>query len=73
MFKMDKQVDIYSRDVYTIMGVLRDVGGFYNSLFFAGLLVYSQFQGTIIFSKLVSKLYQIEQVDNDEGANEYQQ
>lgn len=43
MFKMDKQVDIYSRDVYTVMGVLRDVGGFYNSLFFAGLLIYSRF------------------------------
>jgi hypothetical protein len=66
MFKMDKQVDLYSRSVYTIMGVLRDVGGFYNSLFFAGLLLYSRFQGTIIFSKLVSKLYQIEQVENDE-------
>jgi hypothetical protein len=43
MFKMDKQVDLYSRSEYTIMGVLRDVGGFYNSLFFAGLLLYSRF------------------------------
>jgi hypothetical protein len=43
MFKIDKQVDIYSRDVYTVMGVLQDVGGFYNSLFFAGLLIYSRF------------------------------
>lgn len=59
-------MDLYSRSVYTIMGVLRDVGGFYNSLFFAGLLLYSRFQGTIIFSKLISKLYQIEQVENDE-------
>ncbi len=66
MFKMDKQVDLYSRSVYTIMGVLRDVGGFYNSLFFAGLMLYSRFQGTIIFSKLVSKLYQIEQVDQNQ-------
>jgi hypothetical protein len=70
MFKMDKQVDLYSRSVYTIMGVLRDVGGFYNSLFFAGLLLYSRFQGTIIFSKLVSKLYQIEQVDRNEGGED---
>ena len=74
MFKMDKQVDIYSRDVYTVMGVLRDVGGFYNSLFFAGLLIYSRFQGTIIFSKLVSKLYQIEQVDNDgDGSGQHEE
>jgi hypothetical protein len=30
-------------------------------------MLYSRFQGTIIFSKLVSKLYQIEQVDKNEG------
>ena len=42
------------------MDVLREVGGFYNSLFFTGLVLYSQFQGTIVFSSLVSKLYQIE-------------
>lgn len=60
MFKMDKQVDIYTRNVYTVMGVLKDVGGFYNSLFFVGLILYSKFQGTIVLSALISKLYQIE-------------
>lgn len=48
------------------MGVLKDIGGFYNSLFFVGLFIYSRFQGTIIFSSMVSKLYQIEQVDENE-------
>jgi len=43
MFKLDKQVDIYTRNVYTVMGVLKDVGGFYNSLFFLGLFLYSKF------------------------------
>jgi len=43
MFKIDKQVDLYTRNVYTIMGVLKDVGGFYNSLFFVGLFLYSRF------------------------------
>lgn len=66
---MDGEVDMYTRNVYTIMGVLKDVGGFYNSLFFAGLLLYSRFQGTIVFSSLVSKLYQIEQVEVDETAS----
>jgi len=57
MFKMDQEVDMYSRNVYTIMGVLKDTGGFYNSLFFVGLFFYSRFQGTIVFSALISKLY----------------
>jgi hypothetical protein len=40
-FKLDKEYDIYERQVYSIAGVLQDVGGFYNSLFFGGLLIYS--------------------------------
>ena len=60
MFKIDKQVDIYTRNVYTIMGVLKDTGGFYNSLFFVGLVIYSKMQGKFMYSSIVSKLYQIE-------------
>jgi hypothetical protein len=41
--KADKEYDIYERQVYTFVGVLQDVGGFYNSLFFVGLVVYSRF------------------------------
>ena len=54
---MDKEYDIYERNVYSFVGVLQDVGGFYNSLFFAGLFFYSQFQGSIYFSAIISKLY----------------
>jgi hypothetical protein len=60
-FRMDKEYDIYERQVYSVVGVLQDVGGFYNSLFFAGLLIYSHFQGSIYFSSIISKLYQVEQ------------
>lgn len=42
-FKVDKEYDVYERKVYSFVGVLQDVGGFYNSLFFAGLLIYSHF------------------------------
>ena len=56
-FKVDKEYDIYERKVYSFSGVLQDVGGFYNSLFFAGLLIYSHFQGSIYFSSIISKLY----------------
>ena len=56
-FKVDKEYDVYERKVYSLIGLLQDVGGFYNVLFFAGLLVYSQFQGSIYFSAIISKLY----------------
>jgi hypothetical protein len=36
------------------------MGGFYNSLFFVGLIIYSQFQGTLFFSGIISKLYLVE-------------
>ena len=52
---------MYERNVYSFVGVLQDVGGFYNSLFFAGLLVYSQFQGSIYFSGIISRIYLVEQ------------
>lgn len=42
-FKIDKQYDLYERQVYSLSDVLSDTGGFYNSLFFVGLLIYSQF------------------------------
>lgn len=49
--------DIYERSVYTITGVLKDVGGFYNALYFIGLFIYSQFSGSIFFSAFINRLY----------------
>ena len=57
---MDRNYDSYERDVYTIVGVLKDVGGFYNSLFFAGLFIFTKFRVNIYFSTLISKLYSID-------------
>ena len=39
-FKLGKSYDVYERQVYSIAGVLQDVGGFFNSLFFLGLFLY---------------------------------
>jgi hypothetical protein len=41
------------------------VGGFYNSLFFVGLCIYSHFQGTLFFSGIISKLYMVEDPPGD--------
>lgn len=46
--------------------MLNAVGGFYTSLFFAGLVLYSQFQGSFFFAAIIGKLYQIEHlIDED--------
>lgn len=41
IFKFDTEYDIYERNVYTVIGVLKDIGGFYSSLYFVGLVLYS--------------------------------
>jgi len=41
LFKLDNEYDIYERIAYTLTGVMKDVGGIYNSLYFVGLLLYS--------------------------------
>lgn len=50
-------------------GVLQDVGGIYNSLFFAGLILYyySKFQDTLFFTGIISKIYMVEDQDATEG------
>ncbi|CDW74524.1 UNKNOWN [Stylonychia lemnae] len=57
---LDKEYDIFDRQVYTLTGVLQDIGGFYNSCFFVCVLLYSKIQYTLFFSSLVSRLYQID-------------
>ena len=41
-------------------GVLKDIGGFYSSLYFVGLILYSQIQTSVLFTALINKLYQVE-------------
>eukprot|EP00347_Sterkiella_histriomuscorum_P005886 403354899 len=70
--KLDKEYDVYERQIYSISSLLQDVGGFYNSLFFIGLFIFASFRESIYFSSLISKLYQIEikqgsQIDNNQG------
>jgi len=38
--KLYKEVDIYTRHVYSLSSLLRDIGGLYNCLFLIGLFVY---------------------------------
>ncbi len=57
LFKLDGEYDIYERNVYTITGVLKDVGGVYNSLYLVGFFIYSQFSGSILLASLIGKLF----------------
>ena len=55
--QLDKHYDIYERQVYTFSMVMQDVGGLFNSLYFVGLLIYSFFRDSLLFSDLVSRLF----------------
>jgi hypothetical protein len=46
---------------------LRDTGGFFNALYFVGLILYSQFQGSYFFASFISKLYQVEHLSDNVG------
>ncbi|TNV82997.1 hypothetical protein FGO68_gene7187 [Halteria grandinella] len=72
-FKLDKEYDVYQRQVYSLSGVLQDIGGFYNSLFFVGLLLYSNFQETLFFTSIISKLFMVEQPSQDQTTINRQQ
>ena len=46
--------------MYTFAGVLKDVGGIFNSLYFLGLIFYSQFQGSMYLASIINKLYLVD-------------
>ncbi len=70
LFKLDSEYDIYERSVYTVTGVMKDVGGTYNSLYFIGLLLYSQFQGSMFFASIISKVYQVDAFERERNLKE---
>ncbi|CDW75381.1 UNKNOWN [Stylonychia lemnae] len=61
-FVLDKEVNIYTRSVYSLSDLVRDIGGMYNGLYFIGLFLYQRLQDTILFSSLIGKLYQVEKI-----------
>jgi len=56
-FQLDHSYDIYDREVFTIIGIFQEVGGFYNALYFVMLVFHSQFSNAFIFSALLRRLY----------------
>ena len=70
LFKIDSEYDIYERSVYTVTGVMKDVGGTYNALYFIGLLLYSQFQGSMFFASIISKVYQVDSFERERNLKE---
>ncbi|CDW79042.1 UNKNOWN [Stylonychia lemnae] len=60
--KIDQEYDIYERHVYSFQNLLQDIGGFFNSLYFCGLIFYSQIRNSIFYTELISRLYQVEPI-----------
>ena len=56
-FTLDKSHDTYERQVYTFSMVMQDVGGLFNALYFAGLILYSILRDSLVFTDLISKSF----------------
>eukprot|EP00347_Sterkiella_histriomuscorum_P015448 403356992 len=57
-FRLDRQQDIYTRNVYSFSTLLADVGGIYNTLFLFGLIIASQFGEKIFYAKAIKEIFQ---------------
>ncbi len=48
---------IYTKEIYTLMNYLSDIGGLFNSLFVGGKLVMMMFLEKLFYSSILNKIY----------------
>ncbi|CDW80417.1 UNKNOWN [Stylonychia lemnae] len=58
---LDKYVDQYKRQVYTIAAVLQEVGGFKTALVFLGFITFNQIQTAKFYFSMARNLFQIQE------------
>lgn len=58
-FRFDHGYNIYNRQIYSVMDLLRDVGGMFNSLYTIGLTVVTFLSHRLFISAILKHLYQI--------------
>ena len=58
-FRMDKQVDMYERQVYSSGDLLAQVGGIYSFLHAIGAILVFMFSERLLVAALAGKLYQV--------------
>eukprot|EP00347_Sterkiella_histriomuscorum_P007518 403348613 len=68
--QLDKYVDRFSRQVYTVNDMLEELGGISAVLFFIGFIIYSNFQESKFFFSMARNLFLIQDstqiIDSDE-------
>jgi len=57
--RYDRKYNVYSRQIYNIMGLLGDMGGMYSSLYFLGMLLISFYNRRLFISAILKNLYQV--------------
>ncbi len=55
--RFDQRYYIYSRQVYSILNMLGDVGGLQQALYMIGLIMLSYFTKRLFVSQLLKELY----------------
>ena len=56
--RIDLEYDIYTRSIYSMSDILRDIGGFQSSLLVAGSILVSLFSEKLLYARLVRDMYQ---------------
>jgi hypothetical protein len=57
--RFDNRYDLYTRQVYSILDLLGDLGGLQGSLLGIGLLIVSFFTNRLFVSDMLQKIYQV--------------
>jgi hypothetical protein len=56
---LDKYLDRYDRQVYTLSKVLQDIGGFKTAILFIGYAIYANILNSMQYFSIVSDLFQV--------------
>ena len=57
--RYDPRYEIYSRQVYSVLPLLGDIGGLQQSLYILGMVVVSSFSNRIFVSSILRHIYQV--------------
>lgn len=57
--RYDRKYNVYNRQIYNFMDILGDVGGMFQSLYFAGLVIIGFYNRRMFISAVLRSLYQV--------------
>jgi hypothetical protein len=59
--RLDLSTIIYTREIYSFMNYLSDIGGLFNSVFVGGKIIVSLFIDKLFYSHIMKEIYQVDE------------